>query len=218
MSTPLKSKIAVPRSNDREVAGVKYNRSTSGRSKFEMLAWLYMRISGVVLLVLVFGHLFVNLMVGDGINRIDFAFVAGKLADPFWQWYDALLLWLALIHGTNGMRTIVNDYVSNPRVRRILHVALIASTAVLLAPATIVTRISATLAAVDTLRDTPTQVDEAVLDGPPEQREPQRREVLGEDADDVDPHVSPRRGRRGVRRAGPGRGGRRPRRPRGRWR
>ena len=36
MSTPLKSKIAVPRSNDREVAGVKYNRSTSGRSKFEM--------------------------------------------------------------------------------------------------------------------------------------------------------------------------------------
>ena len=62
MSTPLKSKIAVPRSHDHEVAGVKYNRASSGRSKFEMLAWLYMRISGVVLLILVFGHLFANLI------------------------------------------------------------------------------------------------------------------------------------------------------------
>ena len=28
--------------------------------------------------------------------------------------WDVLLLWLALIHGANGMRTIVNDY-TNPR-------------------------------------------------------------------------------------------------------
>jgi succinate dehydrogenase / fumarate reductase membrane anchor subunit len=48
------------------------------------------------------------------------------------------LLWLALIHGTNGMRTIVNDYVANPRVRRILHIALLASTAVLLVLGTLV--------------------------------------------------------------------------------
>ena len=42
--------------------------------------------------------------------RIDFAFVAGKLADPFWIVWDMLLLWLALIHGANGMRTLINDY------------------------------------------------------------------------------------------------------------
>jgi succinate dehydrogenase / fumarate reductase membrane anchor subunit len=114
-----------------------YARTRRGIN-WEKWGWIYMRVSGVLLVVLIFGHLFVNLMVGDGINRIDFAFVAGKLADPFWQWYDALLLWLALIHGTNGMRTIVNDYVANPRVRRILHVALIASTAVLLVLGTLV--------------------------------------------------------------------------------
>ena len=45
--------------------------------------------------VLVFGHLFVNLMVGEGINAIDFAFVAGKWANPFWQVWDLSMLWLA---------------------------------------------------------------------------------------------------------------------------
>ena len=54
-----------------------------------------MRVSGVVLVVLVFGHLFVNLMLGEGIKAIDFGFVAGKWATPFWQVWDLLMLWLA---------------------------------------------------------------------------------------------------------------------------
>ena len=62
-----------------------------------------MRASGVALLILVFGHLFANLWVGEGIKAIDFAFVAGKWSDPFWQVWDLAMLWLALIHGTNGM-------------------------------------------------------------------------------------------------------------------
>lgn len=104
----------------------------------EKWGWLYMRFSGVLLVVLIFGHLFVNLFLGDGVSQIDFAFVAGKLADPFWIVYDLLLLWLALIHGTNGMRTIVNDYVATPSVRRILQFALLASTVVLLVLGTLV--------------------------------------------------------------------------------
>jgi len=79
-----------------------------------------MRASGVLLVVLIFGHLFVNLLTGDGIHQLDFAFVAGKLASPFWQWWDVLMLWLALIHGANGMRTIVNDYVTHNGTRRTL--------------------------------------------------------------------------------------------------
>ena len=54
-------------------------------------------------------------MVGEGIHGIDFAFVAGKFATPFWQWWDMLMLWLALIHGANGMRTIINDYITHPK-------------------------------------------------------------------------------------------------------
>ena len=79
---------------------------------------------GVLLVVLIFGHLFVNLMLGEGIHGIDFAFVAGKFATPFWQWWDVLMLWLALIHGANGMRTIVNDYVTGETTRKVLVWAL----------------------------------------------------------------------------------------------
>lgn len=104
----------------------------------EKWGWMYMRASGVVLVALIFGHLFVNLVAGDGVSQIDFAFVAGKLSDPFWQVYDTLLLWLALIHGANGMRTLVNDYVTKPRVRGALQFGLAASTAVLLILGTLV--------------------------------------------------------------------------------
>lgn len=90
------------------------------RTNWEMVSWLFMRISGVVLIVLIFGHLFVNLMQGEGISRVDFAFVAGKLAKPFWQVWDLLMLWLAMIHGTNGVRTIINDYAEKTTTRNIL--------------------------------------------------------------------------------------------------
>jgi succinate dehydrogenase / fumarate reductase membrane anchor subunit len=93
-------------------------------AKWEKWGWLYMRYSGVILLVLIFGHLFINLYSGEGIKAIDFAFVAGKWADPFWQVYDVSMLWLALIHGTNGMRTIVNDYTERETVRKRLNYTL----------------------------------------------------------------------------------------------
>jgi succinate dehydrogenase / fumarate reductase membrane anchor subunit len=105
---------------------------------WEKWGWIFMRASGIVLVVLIFGHLFVNLVAGEGVKAIDFAFVAGKLATPFWIVWDTLLLWLALIHGANGMRTLVNDYASKPLLRRILLGAIFASTAVLLLLGTLV--------------------------------------------------------------------------------
>jgi succinate dehydrogenase / fumarate reductase membrane anchor subunit len=104
----------------------------------EKWGWIYMRASGVLLVILIFGHLFSNLVTGDGIGQVDFAFVAGKLASPFWQWWDVLMLWLALIHGANGMRTIVNDYVANRITRRILVVMLWGSAAFLILLGTLV--------------------------------------------------------------------------------
>ncbi len=93
-------------------------------ANLEKWGWIYMRFSGVLLVILIFGHLFVNLMLGEGIHGLDFAFVAGKFASPFWQWWDVLMLWLALIHGANGMRTIVNDYVTHATIRKVLIAAL----------------------------------------------------------------------------------------------
>ncbi len=104
----------------------------------EKWGWLFMRGSGVVLVVLIFGHLFINLMVGEGIHALDFAFIAGKFATPFWQWWDVLMLWLALIHGANGMRTIVNDYVTNDTARKVLIWALGLAAALLIILGTLV--------------------------------------------------------------------------------
>ena len=46
----------------------------------------------------------------DGVYRIDFNYVAQRWASPFWQIWDMALLWLAMVHGANGMRTIIGDY------------------------------------------------------------------------------------------------------------
>ncbi len=104
----------------------------------EKWGWIYMRASGVVLLVLIFGHLWVNLIDGEGIKAIDFGFVGGKWAQPFWQWWDVLMLWLALIHGANGMRTIVNDYTNPGTLQKVLKGALFAAAAVLIVLGTLV--------------------------------------------------------------------------------
>jgi succinate dehydrogenase / fumarate reductase membrane anchor subunit len=115
-----------------------YQRTSRARGNFELWSWLFMRGSGVVLLVLVFGHLFVNLMLGEGIKSIDFAFVAGKWASPFWQTWDLLMLWLAEIHGVNGERTIINDYTEKDSTRLILKTLLAVSAILVLVLGTLV--------------------------------------------------------------------------------
>ncbi len=112
-------------------------RSRKG-AKLEKWGWMYMRISGVLLLGLIFWHLISNLVLGDGISGIDFAFVAGKWANPWVQVMDGAMLWLALIHGTNGMRTIVNDYTEREAIRKTLVVTLWAVCAALIVLGTLV--------------------------------------------------------------------------------
>jgi succinate dehydrogenase / fumarate reductase membrane anchor subunit len=115
-----------------------YAPAKKRRVNWEKWGWIYQRVSGLLLVVLIFGHLFVNLVAGNGVRAIDFAFVAGKWADPFWVVWDTLLLWLALIHGANGMRTITNDYARNPMLRRLILLAILAATVVLLVLGTLV--------------------------------------------------------------------------------
>lgn len=89
----------------------------STRGNFEMAAWLFMRLSGIVLVVLVIGHLLIQLVLDGGVSKIGFAFVAGRWASPFWQGWDLLMLWLAMLHGANGLRTVINDYAERANTR-----------------------------------------------------------------------------------------------------
>ena len=102
-------------------SGPMNRRTLGGAPKW---AWIFQRISGVLLIVLIFTHLFVNLLTGDGINQVDFAFVAGKWSSPLWQWWAVTMLILAMIHGTNGMRLLVEDYARRPFLRHMLLWAL----------------------------------------------------------------------------------------------
>ena len=135
MSTTAETTIAAPRSRRLDP---KYTRDGGGRGNFEMLAWLFMRISGVFLVVLIAVHLTTNLLVGDGIHAIDFGFVAGKWAHPLWQFWDLALLWLAMLHGANGVRTIINEYTRRGSARFWLTMILYIATAVIIILGTLV--------------------------------------------------------------------------------
>jgi len=117
MSTPA---LDAPRSP--------YRRSPASRPGYELITWVFMRMSGVLLVVLVLGHLLVNLVLGEGVNAVDFAFVGGKWASPFWQVWDLAMLWLAMLHGANGIRTIINDYAERDGTRLLLKALLIVAT------------------------------------------------------------------------------------------
>ena len=129
--------IESPRSSNTRIAP-KYQRNKHKGGNFEMIGWLFMRLSGVVLIVLIFGHLIVNLVLGDGVHQIDFGFVAGKWADPFWQIWDLTMLWLAMLHGTNGVRTIVNDYAERKSTRMWLKGLLYSATVIVIILGTLV--------------------------------------------------------------------------------
>ncbi|HEX5950314.1 MAG TPA: succinate dehydrogenase hydrophobic membrane anchor subunit [Actinomycetota bacterium] len=84
---------------------------------FELWAWLFMRISGVVLLFLAVGHVLIMHVLDEGIDRVNFEFVSVRWDDVFWQSWDWAMLSLALIHGINGLRVVVQDYVRPPGAR-----------------------------------------------------------------------------------------------------
>jgi len=112
MTTPTIEAPRSPRSSSaaqgQRLRGPGTPRST--RTNFELYSWLFMRLSGLLLTFLVLGHLFIMLVLDGGVEKINFAFVAGRWASPFWQVWDLATLWLATLHGVNGLRTVINDY------------------------------------------------------------------------------------------------------------
>lgn len=84
---------------------------------FAMYYWIFMRISGVLLLFLALGHLIVMHIV-NAAKSPDSSFVIARWTNPFWRLYDGLLLLLGLWHGTAGLITVTADHISRPKWRR----------------------------------------------------------------------------------------------------
>lgn len=108
------------------------------RTNVELYAWLFQRLSGLLLIFLVLGHVLIMLYLDGGVKRINFGFVAGRWASPFWQLWDLSMLWLAQLHGTNGMRTVINDYARKDGTRFWLKILLYTSTVLVIGLGTFV--------------------------------------------------------------------------------
>ena len=80
------------------------------RVNAETWSWYFMRMSGLVLLFLALLHFFVTHILHD-VTDTTSEFVAARWQNPLWRLYDWLLLALGLLHGTNGLRVIIEDYV-----------------------------------------------------------------------------------------------------------
>jgi len=86
---------------------------------FETASWYFFRISGILLIFLVIIHLII-MHVSNDVACTTYQFVTFRYANPFWRLYDWLLLTLALTHGMNGLRIVIDDYVSSARSRVLL--------------------------------------------------------------------------------------------------
>ncbi|WP_291426297.1 succinate dehydrogenase, hydrophobic membrane anchor protein [Deinococcus sp.] len=83
---------------------------TQAHSNAELNWWIFMRVSGLILMFLVLGHVYMTfIQVSESDATYDA--VINKLGNPAWKLYDWLILVLALLHGTNGARYVIEDYV-----------------------------------------------------------------------------------------------------------
>jgi succinate dehydrogenase / fumarate reductase cytochrome b subunit len=112
-----------------------------GGSQLERFWWSFMRVSGLLIVPLVFGHLaMIHIVQGVfdltvagkavvGTNAINvsgtatefvmqrWSFLLGGVA--IWKLYDIALLALVTVHGFNGLRYVLTDYTQdNPTLRR----------------------------------------------------------------------------------------------------
>lgn len=122
--------------------------------RMEATLWSFMRLSGVLIVPLVFGHLALMHVIqgvfditGQGIDVVGTSAVndSGKAVEfvgerwdmlvagvAIWRIYDGMLLALVVIHGFNGLRYVVNDYAHHPLVNRALNYAIVFGTVALI--------------------------------------------------------------------------------------
>ena len=102
----------------------------------EAWSWAFMRLSGLALVFLALVHFSITHIINDVVET-DYDFVAERWNNPAWRLFDWLLLVLALGHGVNGLRWIVDDYVRRPGRRRAAMGLLYGLTAVLVVVGTL---------------------------------------------------------------------------------
>jgi succinate dehydrogenase / fumarate reductase membrane anchor subunit len=87
------------------------------RTTREFYSWYFFRISGLLLVILALGH-FLLMHAIHSILDVDYDFVVRRWTQVTWRAYDWLLLVLAVLHGFNGLRVVVNEHLPWAALRR----------------------------------------------------------------------------------------------------
>ena len=106
------------------------------RQNFETWSWFFMRVSGLVLLFLALVHFTLTHITTD-VADTDAVFVTRRWDNPMWRIFDWALLALALLHGLNGLRWIIDDYIPAPGKRAAVKAVLYTLTGALFAYGTL---------------------------------------------------------------------------------
>ncbi len=93
-------------------------------ARLERFAFLFMRLSGVALLILAVGHMLIQHVLNSSGN-LTIQFVADQWNSWGWKAYDMLLLAFAVPHGINGLRNVLEDYIHQQGLVNALRVALL---------------------------------------------------------------------------------------------
>jgi succinate dehydrogenase / fumarate reductase membrane anchor subunit len=104
------------------------SRSTG---RLERTAWIFTRISAVVLLVMALFHL-LYMHIVMGMDAVSFQLIAWRWQFPGWRLFDLCLLVFGWLHGANGMRIVIDDYVHSQAGRTAAHAMLLTITVTLI--------------------------------------------------------------------------------------
>jgi succinate dehydrogenase / fumarate reductase, membrane anchor subunit len=88
---------------------------------YDAFAWVFMRVSGLLLIFLALAHFYwMHFIIG--VENITYDTIVGRWVGPdalFWRTYDMFLLTFAFTHGINGARQVAEDYILGKTSRTI---------------------------------------------------------------------------------------------------
>jgi len=93
----------------------------------ERSAFMFMRMTGLMLLFLAVGHMVLQHIIND-VHELDMAFVIEQWSSWTQRIIDLLLLVFAITHGMNGLRNVLGDYIHNPSTMKTVTIGLAAFT------------------------------------------------------------------------------------------
>lgn len=99
------------------MAGMTLQRPMAQRAGgVELFAWYFLRVSGLALVVLALGHIFITHYLTVPAETTS-SFVLDRWRNPLWRTFDWLLLMAAMAHGLIGLRLSIDDYLHSAGVR-----------------------------------------------------------------------------------------------------